>query len=410
MFVIYIGTNSVFTNNDIHVTFNKFKSIANKKFKTLSSSIINHCDSSCLFNIYSTIELNTHIIHYDQSFNILQKFIYDIHTNNIICLSNNQSNDLSNNQSNDQYNDQSNDLSNDQSDESSDDLSDNINRIIKIITKSDNNDDSDSNNNNDDNDNNDNNSIIDHDELDKLLDEKKRHIEELLGNIDITSDNDNNYVSDSDSDDDSDDNSDDDSVLTMEAEKILKNKEEGKYIDKVYEKLSDKLYEARNEELELRNEIKRVEQAMNIFNSNKNIYTRIKNKINEKNISGTDNEYNIVPLYFRDKYFVIKYMDDNEYINLNNNDNNDDEYIIFDILYKVLISIDMDKYKDYDNYIDPLKNIDDDKIDYISNFMDYIDNCDIIPELESRIQKDQNKKMITDSDKSMFFKNDTINY
>lgn len=145
----------------------------------------------------------------------------------------------------------------------------------------------------------------------------------------------------------------------------------------------DKKQEEKKQEDKKQEEKK--QENLSIFSSDKGSYLMFKSKINKETLQ----EKNISPLFIA-KYHIIKFMDINELINFDSNDDIQIESDIYLELHKVIESMDYkkenvvekckcDNNKDCDCEViiktkdeDPLKNIGDEYNEVCNYFMEYL--------------------------------------
>jgi len=161
-----------------------------------------------------------------------------------------------------------------------------------------------------------------------------------------------------------------DEEINTDSRRKRKNPEEKKQEEK---KQEDKKQEEKKQEI------------LSIFSSDKGSYLMFKSKISKETLQ----EKNISPLFIA-KYHIIKFMDINELINFDSNDDIQIESDIYLELHKVIESMDYkkenvvekckcDNNKDCDCEViiktkdeDPLKNIGDEYNEVCNYFMEYL--------------------------------------
>jgi hypothetical protein len=192
--------------------------------------------------------------------------------------------------------------------------------------------------------------------------------------------------------------------MKKELKKNIDEKE--KYISKAQDKLVDDIYEKRCMENNKKKEIKKRKNDIEILKSNKTVFTTLVSKM--KDLS---NNESIIPSLFKDKYIVIKFMCIHDLINFSSNNEIEEEYEIFDNLYKVIKSyekslINTNELSDSDDDLvdDPMNDIDDDLIDICEKFMEYILNLDEVPMTEESIHTLLNNNLENDDEKKIFSK------
>lgn len=146
------------------------------------------------------------------------------------------------------------------------------------------------------------------------------------GENDSTSSDDTSYI------DITDDMTDDMKRMVEERNKIKKQlKIEQMIIDRANDKLNEELFLKRCEDQERRKEEQKRAQGISVLKSDKNVYLHIDSKIKSNKIKDSN-----IPPFFVTKYYIIKFMNDNDLIDMTNDEMIEAEYDLFTQLYKVV--------------------------------------------------------------------------
>jgi hypothetical protein len=168
-------------------------------------------------------------------------------------------------------------------------------------------------------------------------------------------------------------------------------------IDLANKNLNDELFEQRVHEQNEKKKKMHEEENFSVFCSNISTYMKMRLKI-----ENGKKEENCVPILFRDKYSVYKFMDENNLINLRDEDpyNRKIEMILFDQLYKIIESYNWGcQGKNDEN--DPIHDIDDEYKEICLYFLAHLEENNTFPITADRIHEKLNEEM-TGEDKNCF--------
>ena len=148
--------------------------------------------------------------------------------------------------------------------------------------------------------------------------------------------------------------SDDESIATedidnieKELDKMLKNQEITKEeIKKTEEELADAACEYNFKKNQENRKKEKEKELRNIFSADLNVYKKINDNYKEKN---NVNLIDLVPKVFEAKFYVIKYLDDNGYLEFENiNEPTEELYELYNMFYKVQFNSEDTNLENYD--------------------------------------------------------------
>lgn len=175
-----------------------------------------------------------------------------------------------------------------------------------------------------------------------------------------------------------------------------------KFLNVAVKKLDHEYYEDRCNKQEMKDMEKKMNEEIAIFENSKSTYLKLRSRI----IKNPESEIHL-PLLFKEKYHIIRFMELNDLINLTSNAESDIESDMYTNLYQVIYANEYEPKENEDGEIDdwsPLDKIDDEYIDICSMFMDYIDDNEITLMSEFMCHKKLNEK--TDIMSKEIFKRD----
>lgn len=376
----------------------------------------NLCERRINFFINNTKDTikNLGFVMFEKSCNVynnlyINRYIYDINTNNIIIQHNTTSiNNVYNKFQNPHINHENNNYEKVIRKNMENDENNIKTNIIDNIRKNTDNNSKDSNENdifdkdifNIDYDE-ENDSSDDEDNEDKIDDDIKK-----LEIINEFIDSDSSIETDSESEINEDELSEQQLILKKELENIQKMRNEmkkniklkEKKLEFVNNKLTDDIYEKRCKENEEKLRKKKENERKSILSYDKKLFITFLNKMKNKN-KGEE----IIPSLFFEKYIIIKYMAKNDMLVFKNDDDLEIEEIIFNNFHKVVKSYELNLHNNNVKN-DPIEDIDNEMIDECNDFMEYLITLDKIPETEQKIHDDLNKEMDLDNKEQVFFK------
>jgi len=181
----------------------------------------------------------------------------------------------------------------------------------------------------------------------------------------------NNNLEDSESDNESV-ATEDIKNIENELDNMLKMQESTKQeIKNTEEELTDAASNYNYERNKERKKKEKEKELRNIFSADLNVYKKIKDNHKEKCNESTNNIniIDLVPKLFEAKFYVIKYLDDNEYLEFENIDSPTDEiYELYNMLYDV----------QFNNKQDILENYEEEMYEVINDFLDYMSNKNVL--------------------------------
>lgn len=124
--------------------------------------------------------------------------------------------------------------------------------------------------------------------------------------------------------------------------------------------LNDELFEQRCKEQEEKRKLEKYKEKISIFEADKNTFLQINSKI-RNNILNTNN----IPILFKQKYLIIKFLDINELVSFTDNSDINIEYSFYEQLYDIVENHDSDDG-------DIIDKIDSDMIPLYESFIVYL--------------------------------------
>lgn len=209
---------------------------------------------------------------------------------------------------------------------------------------------------------------------------------------DLISNPDSNYnETDSDSDIEIHDDMPDYLKTVIEERNALKDniKENTLIINKANEKLNEELFIARCEEQNKKKLEQKQKESESILFSDKNTYLKIKSKIKDQVL----HEKNI-PILFKCKYYMIKFMEDNDLIVFKKNADISTELFIYSQLQKVFDVYEKNK-DDTDETEDLMDEIHPDYVDLCLEYLELLQTIDYEVLSEKKINSilDENQEL-----------------
>lgn len=159
-----------------------------------------------------------------------------------------------------------------------------------------------------------------------------------------------------------------------------------KILDNINEQLNEELFKDRCRKQDERQKERKRQEYLSIFRSDKNTYLQFKDRISRDTLDESN-----ISLLFQQKYYIIKFMDDNKLVCFNNNESLEKEYDTYECINHISKHLgngdDNDRLDD--DFID---NMGDDNRLVCEKFMDYIDNNNIILTSADDMHRQLNKE------------------